>query len=597
MAEMMALSPDGQHVAYTTRNGSDLSIVMMAIDDPKSKWTLRVEDSPPPAPAPPPAPGSVSAPVATAATTANQPPVQLRFLRWGPAGRLVFAPIERIVPLPPITDKDGRARPNPDGPTILSPIMVVDVATKARGTLVDANAFQETPESARRTLADLLRTTKELVTTSDAPVHWKMPHLDILGFSARGRDQLIIQTRGAYSAPAKRAIDIRTGQVALFEGNWNAPPGDPHIFDWDRLRVVGERGHGARPTTVWSDPELAGIQRELAIKFPRRAVEIADWNDTRARVLFHVTGGSDPGRVFVWQRPEDLVLEIFSQAPWLTAARLNETRFFECDAPDGAYLSGYVTWPKAATSEPPPLLLCLPNGFPGHAQPAFDPEAQIFADWGFVVVRLNHRGVAGVRTADLETLRAAIDRVSVDDALTVIDGIAKRHPDRPFDRRRVATFGRGFGGYLALRALQLHPTAFRCGVAIDAPMTLRPWLYPTAAAGTTAVSGDRGIPAELLPERDVDWTKLSVSASFSTLVQPVYLLAQPGRNSAVDASAAELRTALGKLGRAPGYLELGAGFNAGQPESRIAVYRELQSFLGRHVQLPAAETTPTKEGN
>src|SRR5688500_5438115 len=141
----------------------------------------------------------------------------------------------------------------------------------------------------------------------------------------------------------------------------------------------------------------------------------------------------------------------------------------------------------------------FPSAFPGRAQPAFDPEAQIFADLGFVVARLNHRGVAGVRPADLTAVRAAVDRVSVDDARAAIEWLAAQNPARPFDRRRVATLGRGFGGYLAVRALQLHPTVFRCGIAFDAPMDLRAWLpRPTAAALFAAPPPAHDIPVALI---------------------------------------------------------------------------------------------------
>ena len=533
-----------------------------------------------------------------AALAEDQPPAQLRFLRWATAGRLVFAPTERVVPLPPVTDKNGRSVPNPDGPTIVSPIMVVDADGKQRGALVDARDFQETPEAARRTLADFLRTTKELVATAprSEPVRWRMPHLDILGFLPRDRDQLIIGTRGAYSMPLRHLVDIRTGSVREFGGEWSSPPGEPQVFDWFRLKVVGERTDAARPTTVWQDEELGRVQRELDAKFPRRAVEILDWSENRTRVLFRVTGGSDPGRVFVFQRAENLALEILRCAPWLNAAKLNDTRFFEFDAPDGARLSGCLTWPRNPRLGPPPLLVVFPSGFPGRAQPAFDPEAQIFADLGFVVARLNHRSVAGVKGEDLAALRAAADRVSVADAFLAIEWIAARNPDRPFDRKCVATLGRGFGGYLAVRALQLQPAVFRLGIAIDAPMELRPWLQ-AQEAGVAAGSAKAGrdLPATLIDHAGADWKKLSVLDQAEALTNPVLLLVEPGRSPAIDVSTAELHARLKALGRTPGHLGLDPGFAAARPESRATVYRKIEEFLHLHFRDHAAKTGPAKE--
>jgi dipeptidyl aminopeptidase/acylaminoacyl peptidase len=565
LAEMITLSPDGQRVAYT-QVGRSLSIVMMDPENPRTKETIAVESD------------------RTLSLAEGQSAVQLRFMRWGTTSRLVFAPTERVVPLPPVTDSNGRSVPNPDGPTILSPVMVVDANGQQRGTLVDASHFQETPAEARRTLADLLRTTKELVATRNEPVRWRMPHLDILGFLPRDREQLIVQTRGAYSMPAQYLVDIRTGSISEFGADWPVPPGEPQVFDPYRLKVVGERKSGVHPTTVWQDAELAGVQRDLEFKFPRRVVEILDWSDTRGRVLFRVTGGSDPGRIFIFQRTEDIVLEILRRAPWLNAAKLNDTRFFECDAPDGAQLSGYVTWPSKASSTPPPLLVVFPSGFPGGAQAAFDPEAEVFADLGYVVARLNHRSVAGVKADDLTALRNAVDRVAVGDARAAIEWLATRHPDRPFDRRRVATLGRGFGGYLAMRGLQLHPEVFRGGIAINAPMDLRSWLRPHEVGGlVSAVKPPHEIPAALIDHPDADWRRLSVLDQAEALTHPVLLLVEPGHHSAIDASNGTLRARMEGLGRPLDYSEVDPGFTAGRPAALAALYRKMESFLNRHL--------------
>ncbi len=223
----------------------------------------------------------------------------------------MFAPAERVVPLPPVVAADGRLLPNPDGPTIIAPVMAIDADGGQRGTIVDARDFLETPAEAVQTLADLLRTPRELASSRSEAIGWRMPHLDILGFVPGQRDQLVIRTHGGHSFPRHHLVDIRTGSVREFGGGWPPPPDALQIFDGFRLAVVGERRTSARPTTIWRDVELAHVQRELELKFPRRSVEIVDWSEARERVLFRVTAGSDPGgRVFVLQRPEDLVLEI-----------------------------------------------------------------------------------------------------------------------------------------------------------------------------------------------------------------------------------------------------------------------------------------------
>lgn len=574
LGERVALSPDGQRIAYTAPTGRELTVVMRDIDPPGPKRTVKVDQD------------------GGAATVADyEPTTHLRFLRWATANRVVFAPRERVVPLPPLADKAGRPVPNPDGPTVVSPILVADADGKVRGTLIDAPNFQETPDDARKTLADMLRTPTQLAAAHNAPVRWRMPHLDILGFLPREPDQLILQTHGAYSKPTQHLVDIRTGSVREFGSEWPAPPGEPHVFDWYRLKVVGERKDGARPITAWGDGEIATVQRELEVKFPRRVVEILDWSETRARVLCRVTGGSDAGRFFVYQRPENLVLEVLRVAPWLSAAKLNDTRFLACAAGDRAQLSGYLTWPARPRLNPPPLLVIFPGGFPGRAQQVFDPEAQVLADLGFAVLRLNHRCVAGVRPEDLNVLRAAVDRVAVDDARATLDWIASHWADRAFDRKRVAALGRGFGGYLAVRALQLEPAVFRGGIAIDAPLDLRTWLRPSAGVAAAA----RDIPVTLIDHAGADWKNLSAVEHADALTNPVLLFVEPGRSPAVDASTGELRVRLQRLGRTAEHCPLDAAFAAARPLARAAVYRKIDDFLNVHLDAASVKIGTAKE--
>lgn len=574
--ERITLSPDGQRLAYASHHGRSVSIVIMNLEHAVPKRTVRVE------------------PTVDSLGGDEPAPAGLRFLRWATDTRLVFARTERVVPLPPVTLGNGQIAPNPSGPTIISPIETVDVDGKERGTLVDARDFMDTPADARKTLADLLRTPQELVRNREEPAAWRMPHLDIVGFLPQDREQLIIQTRGSYSMPAQHLVDIRTGTVREYGGEWLPLPNDTEVFDGFRHHVVGTRPAAAYPVTHWRDLELAGVQREVEAKFPSRRVEILDWSATRERVLFRVTGGDDPGRLFVFQRPEDVVLEVLRRTSWLDAATLGRSLFFEFSTSDGARLSGYVTLPRKPRAVPTPVVLVFPSRFPGGAQRAFDPEGQVWADRGFAVVRLNHRSVAGVRKDDLVALRAGVDRVSVADARALLEHITAQAPDLRLDAARVVALGHGFGGYLALRALQLHPNHFRGGVAIEAPLDVRSWIRsPAAVVGPREGDSEPAVPPKVFEAVGVDWKKMSVLEQAETLTKPVLLLAEPTRQPAIDSAARALRSRLEKGGRAAEYVILDDGFAAGRLAARVSVYQKIGDFLDRQL---AGEIDEAKGG-
>ena len=130
------------------------------------------------------------------------------------------------------------------------------------------------------------------------------------------------------------------------------------------LPKARQGGLGGEFFSIWVDPELASLQRNLEEKFPGRSVIILQWNERRTRFLVQVTGGSDLGRVYAYERADDLLVELMRRAPWLGAAELHESKFISFDGPGGSLLTGYLTLPRAPRINPPPLIIGFASGIP-----------------------------------------------------------------------------------------------------------------------------------------------------------------------------------------------------------------------------------------
>ena len=365
------------------------------------------------------------------------------------------------------------------------------------------------------------------------------------------------------------------------------------VFDEARGHLVGVRSPGAPPVTVWADPALAAAQSALERKFPARTVTLLDWSDARDVFLARITGGTEPGRTFVFQKQANLVLEILRSAPWLRAADLNATEFFAFDTAQGVHLTGYVTQPRNLRRTPPPVLVCFAAGFPGRPHDEFDREAQVLASMGLVVLRLNHRGVGGFGLAHRNALLEGLDRAPVDDALAAVEWLARQ---RPIDRKRIATLGADFGGYLAVRALQLHPEAFRCAIAFNAPLDLTRWLAPSVSvdAGVEPDFDQEAVRAFLQRGR-ADLAPLGVLREPGALTRPVFLLVDAARTDAIGIDNLRLRDQLRQRDLAVDYVEVTADYRAGLPAARRAVYDRLEEFLNLNLYDFKVKVGETKE--
>jgi len=685
-AEQVALSPDGEYIAYSRNDSGELAIYIMAVNRTERKFRIGVESD------------------RAVSFSKERAPPRLRFLRWASARQLVFAPtgyhngVRAIAPLFAV-NRDGTEPKTlaeaddfslQDGPIDEAP-KTIDRRTHILGflggdrgsLLVEAWGKPSMPPAAPvpTTLFAIDLATGKLRTVTEELddgrflydqkgkarllySHPRLSHTRTFRASTGGTwSRWVAVGETAFGPIAKSfpvtvsnyyderafplgfdvnpnvlyyasnvgrdtygvyAFDLSTRQrtdVAIEEPHVDLVGLEPVdasnalVFDEATGRLAGVRAVGRTPFTRWVDPELAQVQVELNGKFPQRTVEILQWSDERSRFLLRISGGIEPGRYQVYQRPEKILVELLRRAPWLRNADLHAGATFEFDSPRGVHLTGHLTLPRKSRLNPPPLLIDFSDGLMGRPLADFDPDAQAFAEMGFIIARVNHRGGAGFGVKHRSALHEGIDRVPVDDALAVIEYIASRHG---IDRRRIATVGRGLGGYLALRALQLEPDAFRCAVAIEAPLDPRAWLEPPledmgpgaaespvdSGFGPSVVSRGPPPPINFLQEAQRAYLArgkqpllaLSVGRNAERLTKPVMLVVDPGRSDrTIEAQNSDLRAKLKRLGRTPDYVELGSGYAENIPAARARLFRQIEEFFNLNLYDYKVKIGPTKE--
>ena len=148
----------------------------------------------------------------------------------------------------------------------------------------------------------------------------------------------------------------------------------------------------------------------------------------------------------------------------------------------------------------------------------FDRDAQAFAGMGFMVLRVNYRGTGGMGLRHLGAIHGGVDRVPIEDIIAAIDSIGAQ---TPIDRQRIALVGEGLGGYLALRAVQVHPERFRCAVAISAPVNLDQWVRePDLIVSTQTYADDSAAFKTIIAEQNAGNPLLTLDALHATVNRP-----------------------------------------------------------------------------
>ena len=390
-------------------------------------------------------------------------------------------------------------------------------------------------------------------------------------------------TYGLYALDlrTKRRTDFAMENAAFdFVDPGDAFAGSPLVFD-RQGRLAGVRLVGVMPETRWIDPKLASAQGVLEGMLPGRDVEILDWDDARSRLIVLASSPGNPGRYFLYQdgKPPRLT-EYFRRAPWLAGEGQNTTEAFAFDTPAGVHLTGAITRPLRSRITPPPLMLVC-REMPGRRERStFNREVEALADMGFVVAQVNYRGVAGFGAQHRDAAKAAYDRVPIEDLRAAVKWISAHYP---VNTRRVALVGSGFGGYLALRAVQLFPNEFRCAVSINAPAEPADWLNEPAVGGRgqTLATWDFELRRAFFERKGVADIGLTKHAAVTK--RPVFIVQDTERRDLWESQGTSLRNALKKNGLEVEYLETTMEFSRGDPEVRARVFAKIAGFLNEHV--------------
>jgi acetyl esterase/lipase len=363
------------------------------------------------------------------------------------------------------------------------------------------------------------------------------------------------------------------------------------IFDSDRKSLAGIRNERVIGGTRWLDSELESVQALLAERFPSRRATILSWDAARSRFLILINAYQDPGRYFIFDRKDGRLAEQFRRAA-VASEEWNPAEPFRVAMPDDGHVEGFVTRPHALRGKAG-LVVWFHDGPGQRVKNDYQPDAQALAAMGFVVAQINYRGSTGFGRRHVDAIVGNFDR-PVDDAVAVIKALAAEFH---FERDRVAAVGHGFGAYLALRAVQVHPEEFRCAVAINAPLDLAQ--YSNAVRGQPQQTLEQQLASDGLDAQFARWyfrraggKETVVDARIDRFTSPIFLLHDPHNPISPVQRVKNFSRTVTRQGNHAEFMELPPLFGRGLLAARAPVFEQIGDFLHKHLEesRPVAST-------
>lgn len=213
--------------------------------------------------------------------------------------------------------------------------------------------------------------------------------------------------------------------------------------------------------THYFDKSIEGIESSTRKIDPKSNYSIINYTTDDTKFLIRMYSDKSLGAYYMYDVAKNELKEIAKVSPWLNEKDLAETQSFLFKSRDGLDIHAYLTLPNEKREKYPLIVLAHSNLWQ-RARWAFNSEVQFFANRGYAVLRVNHRGVEGFGKKFHQAGYKEIGRKMQDDYTDAVFELIK---EGIIDTARIGIYGASFGGYFALNGLVRDSGLYKCAAS------------------------------------------------------------------------------------------------------------------------------------
>ncbi len=358
------------------------------------------------------------------------------------------------------------------------------------------------------------------------------------------------------------------------------------------------------PKYVWADPiskEVYAVETEadyptysfvnpnsphskmlkaMLAALPGNQVHIVSTSRDGNLMVVFAHSDIDAGVYYLFDKTKNNLNFLFAAREKIDPELMAETKPIKFEARDGMTIHGYLTLPFGKTPENLPLVV-MPHGGPHGPRDwwTYDSQAQLLANRGIAVLKINFRGSGGYgRAFEFAGHRRWGAEIQYD----IIDGTNYVVEQGYADKNNMCIMGASFGGYSALQSSIIEPDLFKCAIGVIGIYDL-PLMFDEG--DVSEVRDGQNYLTRVLGTDQVQLQAFSPSYNVDKLKAPV-LIVHGGEDERAPIEQAEsIIEALEKAGHPHEYMLLedeGHGFY--KPEHRAAYYNRALEFLSQHLE-------------
>lgn len=398
-----------------------------------------------------------------------------------------------------------------------------------------------------------------------------------VSFSKDGKSIYLIDSRDANAGRLIR-MEIATEDVQVIAEDPQYDVAGVTIHP-DTYEIQAVNFVKARKEWKILDGSIRGDFDKLA-KLDRGDFSIPSRDDADEKWLVYFDKDNGPVSYWVYDRKTKGGTYLFNQFPTLSEYTLANTEPISFTSRDGLTIHGYVTYPPGEGRENLPMVLDVHGGPWARNTWEYNPQAQWFANRGYVCLQVNFRGSAGYGKDFINAGDREWGAKMHDDLVDAVDWAVKKGIADP---ERIAIFGGSYGGYAALVGATFTPDLFCCAVDASGPTNLVtliksiPPYWSTQLATFHKRIGNPDTEEEFLKSR-------SPLFKVDNIRIPILIVQGANDPRVPQAEAEQIVDAMKEKGLDYEYMLFeDEGHGLAKPENRLKFFAAAEKFLAKHM--------------
>ncbi len=268
-------------------------------------------------------------------------------------------------------------------------------------------------------------------------------------------------------------LDCNTGkQVKILYGNDSVNVTDAQ-YSRKKQRISFVIYERWKKEKYFLDDSAKALYDDIDRLLPKTETRVVDRDKAENVFILRTFTDRNPGSIYLYEADKGKLKKLSDLNSGIKEEEMSEMKSVTYTTRDSLTIQGYLTLPLHKKAEGLPVVI-LPHDGPGSRNSwGYNPEVQFLANRGYAVFQINYRGSSGFGKA---FSAAGFKEWGCKIQNDINDGVKWLISRKIADPGRIAIYGTGFGGNIALNALYSKDSHYVCAVSNSGVINLFSYL-------------------------------------------------------------------------------------------------------------------------